>query len=391
MAITVKQSFGSSGAVPGLPIEELATPVVLVDLDRMERNMAEFPKRITRHGVKFRPHIKTSKVPEIGLRMAAAANAPGIACAKVSEAEVFEAAGARDIVIAYPVVGVEKWDRIADLATRARMTVNFDSVEAAHGVAAAALARGVTVGLQMEIDTGFHRCGVPVADLDAAARLAEFAVQRPGVEFEGITTHRQIFYEGATDIPTAGHDEGVLMVELADRLRAKGIPVQEVTGGGTIVGAPFAAVPGVTEARAGTYVFLDLMNVGLGNCSYDDIALSVMTTVVSRWAHDAGTVDGGTKTFSGDRGVAGKSAGVPQMVELKGMAESVDRDIWLERMTEEHGMFRMGKGVDVRVGEKVRFYPYHVCTCVNLSDELVGVRDGFVEKVWKVEARGKRT
>ena len=79
------------------------------------------------------------------------------------------------------------------------------------------------------------------------------------------------------------------------------------------------------------------------------------------------------------------------MVELKGMAESVDRDIWLERMTEEHGMFRMGKGVDVRVGEKVRFYPYHVCTCVNLSDELVGVRDGFVEKVWKVEARGKRT
>ena len=391
MAIGVNQSFGSSGAVPGMSIEDLATPVVLVDLDRMERNISEFPKRITRHGVKFRPHIKTCKIPEIGLRMAAAANAPGIACAKVSEAEVFEAAGARDIVIAYPVVGEEKWDRIADLATRAHMTVNFDSVEAAQGVAAAALARGVTVGLQMEIDTGFHRCGVQVADVDSAARLAELAVQQPGVDFQGITTHRQIFYEGVTDIPTAGHDEGEIMVELADRLRAKGIPIREVSGGGTIVGAPFAEVPGVTEARAGTYVFLDLMNVGLGNCSYDDLALSVMTTVVSRWAPEAGTVDGGTKTFSGDRGVAGKSDGVPEVVKLKGMAEAVDRDIWLERMTEEHGMFHMGKGVDARVGGKVRFYPYHVCTCVNLADELVGVRGGVVEHVWRVEARGKRT
>ena len=224
MAIGVNQSFGSSGAVPGMSIEDLATPVVVVDLDWMERNITEFPGRITRHGVKFRPHIKTCKIPEIGLRMAAASNAPGIACAKVSEAEIFEAAGARDIVIAYPVVGVEKWDRIADLATRAHMTVNFDSAEAAQGVAAAARARDVTVGLQMEIDTGFHRCGVAVADLDAAARLAEFAVQQPGVDFQGITTHRQIFYEGVTDIPTAGHDEGEIMVRAGRPAAGQGNP-----------------------------------------------------------------------------------------------------------------------------------------------------------------------
>src|ERR1700674_178387 len=133
------------------------------------------------------------------------------------------------------------------------------------------------------------------------------------------------------------------------------------------------------------------MNLSVGNCSREDIALSVLTTVVSRWAEDGGTVDGGTKTFSSDRYSPSRAGGVPQVVELKGMAKAVDRELWIERMTEEHGMFRLGEGASARVGERLRISPYHVCTCVNLSDELVGIRHGIVDRVWRIDARGMRT
>jgi D-serine deaminase-like pyridoxal phosphate-dependent protein len=384
--------IGSTGAQPGMRIQDLRTPCLLLDLDRLDRTIVDFPARITRHGVKFRPHMKTCKNIELALRLQAAAGAAGLAFAKVSEVEAFADSGLRDAVIAYPVAGVEKWARVADLARRGiRMTVNFDSEVSARGLSEAATAAGVTIHLQMEINTGMNRCGLWHEDLDGITRLAAFARSLPGVEFEGITTHRQVFYEGVTTIPEAGHSEGALLVGIAEHLRVAGIPVEEVTCGGTIVGPYAAEVPGVTEIRAGTYVALDLMNVNLGTFPREDVALSVLTTVQSRWGADTGTCDAGSKTFSGDRGVVGGGGGVPQVVELKGMAEEVSRNIWIERLTEEHGMFRCGPGEDPQVGEKLRFYPFHACTPINLTDEYVGVRGDVVERVFRTDARGKRT
>jgi D-serine deaminase-like pyridoxal phosphate-dependent protein len=371
----------------GTPVEALDTPSLVVDLDRMERNLSDWQDTITKAGTRLRPHIKTHKVPDIALRQQDL-GAVGIACAKVSEAEPFVAAGIRDVVIAYPVVGHDKWQRAARMARAAKVTVNVDSAEGVRGLSEAARESGVRLEVQIEVDSGFHRCGFPDTDVDAIEDFARLVASLPNIELEGITTHRGLFFEGAGEMTAeeAGLAEGRLMVDLAEKLRSRGIAIEKVTAGGTITGRHVARVPGVTEVRAGTYVFYDLMQLGLGVTTEDNLALSILTTVVSHRSHDRATVDGGSKTFSGDRGPvpANSAKGSPEL------ARAVGRDIVLERISEEHGMVRIGASTSVEVGEKLSFHPFHVCTCVNLSDELIGVRAGKVEKVWRISARGRR-
>jgi D-serine deaminase-like pyridoxal phosphate-dependent protein len=371
----------------GTPVGALDTPCLVVDLDRMERNVRDWQDTIDAARTRLRPHVKTHKVPEIALQQQEL-GAVGIACAKVTEAEPFVAAGCRDVVIAYPVVGHEKWQKLAHMAREARMTVNVDSAAAVEGISQAAREGGVRIDVQIEVDSGFHRCGFPYTDVDAIEEFARLVDSLPNIGLEGLTTHRGVSFEGAAQMTPeeCGLEEGRLMVELAEKLRSRGIPISEVTAGGTITGRHVARVPGITEVRAGTYVFYDLMQVGYGSATEERLALSILTTVVSHQARDRATVDGGSKTFSGDRGAvaANSGSGGP------GLARAVDRNVLLERMSEEHGMVRVGEDANLEVGEKVAFYPFHVCTCVNLSDELVGVRDGKVEKVWRISARGRR-
>ena len=290
----------------GTPLEALDTPCLVVDLDRMEHNLRDWQDTISKAGVKLRPHIKTHKVPEIALQQDKL-GAVGIACAKVSEAEPFVAAGIRDVVIAYPVVGHDKWARVARMAREAKMTVNVDSAEGIRGLDEAAREAGVKIDVQVEVDSGFHRCGFPHTDVDAIEDFARLIGSLPNIELEGITTHRGVFFDGANDMTPeeAGLAEGRLLVDLAEKLRSRGIGIEKVTAGGTITGRYVAKVPGITEVRAGTYVFYDLMQVGFGTTTEDNLALSVLTTVVSHQARDRATVDGGSKTFSGDRGVVG--------------------------------------------------------------------------------------
>jgi len=370
----------------GQRVEELETPVVLVDLDRMEANIARWQRLADASGVAFRPHVKTHKIPAIAAKQLEA-GAVGIACAKVAEAEVFVDSGIEDVVVAYPVVGPEKWRRLAELARRARITVNVESEVAARGLSSAAAAARATIAVQVEIDTGMHRCGFDSADVDSIVRFCATIESLPGVVLEGITTHRNVFFPGGESTPPekAGFEEGTLLVELAGAIRSAGFDVREVTGGGSISGAGFAAAPGTTELRAGTYVFCDLMQLGFGVAGWADLALTVLSTVVSVHGGRRLTVDGGTKTFSGDRGVTDHWTS-----ELVGLvAKAVDRDVQLDWLTEEHGMGVVGDD-SVMVGDKLRFYPAHACTAVNLADELVGMRGGLVELVWPVLARGKR-
>ena len=376
-----------SQARPGQHIEELDTPVLLVDLDRMERNIARLQALADENAIKLRPHIKTHKVPAIA-RLQLGAGAKGIACAKIAEAEVFADAGFDDIVVAYPVFGAEKWRRLAELAKRARIGVNVDSLEAVRGTAAAATEAGVTVGIWVDLDTGLHRGGVDHRDLEQIKRVAAAAASTAGTELVGLTTHRQIFFAEIADMTPeqAGRDEVHRLVEIADQLRRAGTEVGEISAGGSIVYAGAASAPGITELRAGTYVFCDLMELGLGVATWEQLALTILCTVVSIRQPRGATVDGGSKTFSGDRGLVGSP-----VAGLEGLAIAVDRDIHLDRLTEEHGMAVLGEGESVRLGDKIRFYPTHACTAVNLSDQLIGYRGDTVEVVWPVLARGKRT
>ncbi len=369
----------------GTSIDELDTPVQVVDLDKLEANIRAMQEAVNAGGARLRPHIKTHKIPEIG-RMQEAAGGHGIAVAKVAEAEVFAEAGFDDIVIAYPVVGPMKWRRIAELATRCRVTVNLESEVAARGLSEAATAAGVTILVQIDVDTGFHRCGVSPDDPDEAIRLGRLVHSLPGLEMDGITTHRSAFFpdHGGRPVAELGKQEGEIMVALAEQLRAAGIPIREVTCGSTPTAIAAAAVPGITEVRAGTYVFGDLIMAGVGAIARDDISLSIVSTVQSRPYAARATFDGGMKTFMGEA-----FPSPPKF--LKGYGEAVDLPIYLEGLTEEHGLAVVPPGTELAIGDRVAFYPNHVCTTVNLSNEIVGVRNGRVEVVWPVAARGART
>jgi D-serine deaminase-like pyridoxal phosphate-dependent protein len=369
-----------SRAQPGQRVAEIDTPVLLVDLDRMERNIARWQKLADGAGVRFRVHVKTHKVPEIA-RLQLEAGACGIVCAKVGEAEVFVDAGCDDVVVAYPVFGAEKWRRLAALAARARVGVNVDSEEAVDGVAAAARLARAVIDLYVDVDTGMHRGGIALAAADELDRLCGRIERLDGVDLAGVTTHRQLAYaEAGTQTPAeAGRDEAALLVEVAAELRRRGHTIREVATGGSISGRGVASSPGVTELRAGTYVFCDLMQLAAGVAGEDDLALTALCTVVSTRQPGGATVDGGLKTFSCDRGA------------IDGFARGLDRDLVLDRLSEEHGMAVVGAGERVTLGEKIRFLPTHACTAVNLSDQLIGVRGDVVETVWPVLARGKRT
>ena len=365
-------------------VAELDTPALLVDLDRLERNITRWQGAAGAAGVRLRPHIKTHKSVAIAaLQRDAGAN--GIAVAKVGEAEVFAHAGFDDIVIAYPVVGEAKWRRVAALAATTRITVNVDSAVAAEGLSAAAARSGARVHVQIDLDSGFGRCGVPIADGEAIESLARQISTLPGLELDGLTTHRGLFFPGAGELTAqeAGAQEGELVVAAAELLRGAGIPVDEVTAGGSLTGSAVACVPGVTEVRAGTYVFNDLMQLSLGATTAENFALTVLATVVSVTGPDTATIDCGTKTFAGDTGVAGGDGLV-----LRGMAECVERDAVVERMTEEHGLVRSFDG-PLAVGDRLSFVPVHACTCVNLADRMFAVRDGDVQAIWPVDARGR--
>jgi D-serine deaminase-like pyridoxal phosphate-dependent protein len=365
-------------------IYDLDTPATLIDLDRLEKNIRQWQADADRCGVRFRPHIKTHKIPEIA-RMQLAAGARGIVSAKVSEAEPFAAAGIGDICIAYPVVGETKWRRIAALArTIQTVTVNCDCEEAARGLSKATGEAGVAIHVQIDIDSGLHRGGICWEDQAAIERLAIAIQSLPGLRFEGITTFRSSAFSGAPSPKDAGHAEGRLLVEIANRLRARGVEVNEVTAGSTPTGKWVAEVDGVTEVRAGNYVFNDLMQLGNGVASEEQLALSVLCSVVSKTSGDRLTIDGGSKTFSGDAGGVGGGGTLPAAI-----ARAVDRRIFVERLSEEHGIARTEE--DVKLGEKIRFFPYHACTCANLSDEIIGFRGERVEVVWPVLARGLRT
>jgi D-serine deaminase-like pyridoxal phosphate-dependent protein len=365
-------------------VSSLDTPALLVDLGRLERNIARGQEAADAAGVRLRPHIKTHKSVVLAA-LQRDTGAHGIAVAKVGEAEVFAKAGFDDIVIAYPVVGAAKWARVAELAGSARMTVNVDSAYAAEGLSAVALAAGATISVQVDVDTGFGRGGVPVDDLGAVEALARLVRDLPGLHLDGLTTHRGLFFPGAAELTRydAGRQEGELLVAVAEHLRGLGIEVAQVTAGGSLSGAGVAAVPGITEIRAGTYVFNDLMQVALGAASADDLALTVLATVVSVTGPDTATIDCGSKTFAGDSGVVGGHA-----LALRGLGEAVGRDVVVERMTEEHGLVRSFDG-PLAVGERLTFVPIHACTCVNLADRLFVVRDGEIADVWPVDARGR--
>ena len=358
-------------------LDELSTPAVLVDLDVLERNVAGMQGKARRAGVRLRPHAKTHKSPEVG-RLQLAAGAHGLTLAKTSEAEVFADLGFEDIFLGYPVVGADKARRLLALSDRIRLAVGVDSVEGAATLGGVFHAAGRRLPVLLKIDCGFHRVGVaPEAAVATALRIADV----PGIALTGVFTHGGQGYGGRTpeEVARIGSEEGRIVAEAADALRAAGLPVDEVSLGSTpTVGAAMTG-RGVTECRPGTYVYNDRSQVALGICRPEDCAMTVLATVVSAPAPDRAVVDAGSKTLSSD----------PMRPVLDGHGLVVGAQTRVVRLSEEHGVLAVAPGEAFRVGQRVRILPNHTCAVSNLHDTLTAVRGSRVEGQITVAARGR--
>ncbi|HEY2797036.1 MAG TPA: alanine racemase [Thermoanaerobaculia bacterium] len=357
-------------------IHDLPTPAVLVDLDVVEKNVASMQARARASGVKLRPHAKTHKAPRIG-RMQIAAGASGLTLAKVSEAEVFAREGFDDIFLGYPIFGADKARRLLALSDRVRLAVGADSEEGARSLGEVFHAAGRRLPVRLKIDCGYHRVGVPP---DRALEIARRIAGLPGISFDGLFTHGGQGYGGATpeEVARIGRDEGRIVAETAEALRAAGLPVGEVSLGSTPTVASAVTQRGVTECRPGTYVYNDFSQVSLGSCGFEDCALTVLATVVSVPASDRAVVDAGSKTLSSD----------PLRPRAGGHGLVLGRKTRVVRLSEEHGVLQVEPGESFRVGERVRILPNHACVVSNLHDRLVGVRGERVEEDIEVAARG---
>ncbi len=344
-------------------IVDFDTPCLMVDEAVLEENIRRMAERVRSLGVRLRPHVKTHKIPELAKRQLAA-GAVGITVAKVGEAEVMAAAGIDDIFIAYPLVTLSKIERALELAQNRRILFGVDSLEGARMLAAAAVERGTRAEARLEIDTGMRRTGV--AETEAEETAAAIA-RLEGIKLSGIFTFRGSLLEGrpTLDRRAAGIDEGRRMVDLAERLRRRGIAVDEVSVGSTPTAEFAGSVRGVTEVRPGTYIFNDRMQVAYGACPADACALSVLVTVISTPGPDRIVVDGGSKCFATDAppGTA--------PLDLVGFGEVLGRPgLTLTRMSEEHGVIELTGGERFAIGDTLRIIPNHVCTTVNLHDSL---------------------
>jgi D-serine deaminase-like pyridoxal phosphate-dependent protein len=356
--------------------DDLPTPSVLVDLDVLERNVSAMQERAREAGVRLRPHAKTHKSPMIARRQIEA-GAAGLTLAKVSEAEVFADAGFHDLFLAYPIVGADKARRLLALADRVRIAVGTDSEEGARSLGTVFHAAGRRLRVLLKIDCGFHRVGVePEAAVDSARRIAAL----PGIELAGVFTHAGQGYAEATaeGLARTAAEEGRIVAETADAIRAAGFPCGEVSLGSTPTARRAIAAPGVTECRPGTYVFNDRSQFTLGTCGLEDCALAVLATVVSVAGAGRAVVDAGSKTLSTD----------PLRPRADGYGLVLGTESIVDRVSEEHGVLRVAPGDRFRVGDRVRILPNHACVVANLHDRLVPVRGGRVEGEILVAARG---
>lgn len=357
-------------------ISEVDTPAVLIDLDRLERNIGRAQEYFNTHQIQFRPHMKTHKTPEIG-RMQVAAGAVGLTCAKIGEAEVMVDGGISDIFIAYPIWGEQKLRRLLALAERCRLTVAFDTPEVAEGIAAAARAAGTEITALVETDTGMHRCGVaPGPDLLALCRKV---ADTPGLRFGGLMTYQGFLAGSLAERELGMMEEGERVQRILDELAAAGLSCEVVSGGTSPSLYLSHLAKAVTENRCGTYVFNDRNMVASGAADWEDCAMRIAVTVVSTAVPGQIIVDGGSKTFSSDRSVFD---GFAQFVE--------DPALILTKMNEEHGYVSLnGTTHRHRVGDRLHVIPNHVCTAMNMHDEVWVHREGEVVDQWRIAARGK--
>lgn len=345
-------------------LDALETPALVLDVGRLERNLERWQRYCDEVGLANRPHVKTHRVVEVARRQVDL-GARGITCQKLGEAEVMAAAGIDDILIPYNILGERKLSRLADLLGRVRVSVSTDDAALLPGLASAAAGAGRELGAFVECDTGLGRAGVDSPD--RAARLAVAVARVDGLAFSGFLTY-----------PALPGMLGFLR-EATERALRLGVETPVVSAGGTpTMWRAGDLVPTVSEYRVGTYVYHDRNTVAAGAASLDDVALTVLATVVSRPAADRAIIDAGSKALAYD---PGPDSGHGLLLEAPASR--------LPALSEEHGHVVVDPSDRLELGQRVRVLPNHVCVVSNLFDEVWVAREGSIVDRWSVAARGR--
>lgn len=361
------------------------TPYLILDEARLDRNIARMNAIARRHGVQLRPHVKTAKCHKIARKIFGGVGP--ITVSTLKEAEYFFADGFVDILYAVSI-SPSKLARAHELAKAgANLTVLVDSIEAAEAVTGFDPAEPAALDVAIEIDSDGHRGGLKPKDPRIAA-IAETICQASNVGFFGVMTHAGGSYGCADteEIRRHAEEERAAVVEAAGHIRRRGLPCPNISVGSTPTLTFASNLSGVTEARAGVYVFQDLMQANLGVCALDDIALSVMATVISH-KPDAGwiIVDAGGLALSKDRGTAiqAKDYGYGVVCDAQGR---LIKGLRLAKVSQEHGLIIADDEQvaammysTLPVGTRLRILPNHACMTAAAYDAYHVVSDNHLE------------
>lgn len=356
-------------------LDTLETPAALVDVERVEVNLARVAAYTRAHGLAWRPHTKTHKTAELAARQLAA-GAQGLSVATPLEAEVM-AQVSDDLLFAYPPVGEARLARLMALPARVRLGVALDSHEALAGLSRAAQEAGRGVGVLVELDLGMRRVGVQTPD--EAVALARAIRALPALTYRGVA-----FYPGHIRARTADQDAALAHVSSSlhaflQALCTAGLEPGVVSGGSTPTLWRSHEVAGLTELRAGINVLNDRNTALLGACAWEEVAYSVLATVVSTAVPGQAVVDAGSKALAKEEPPVGTGYGA--VLERP--------EVPVRALSEEHGLLDLTHSAwRPRVGERVRLVPNHVCASVALHDALWAVQGSAVRERWEVAARG---
>lgn len=355
-------------------LEELATPALLLDLDKLEANLSGMARKCEALGVALRPHIKTHKSPRIG-ELQRQAGAIGITVSTLYEAQRFADAGFDDVTWAFPVP-LTRIDQAVDLSERIRLRLVVDSASAIQALEAT----GSPLRVLLKVDCGYHRAGVepsgPIA-LELARRLKDSR----NLRFDGILTHSGQSYcaRGRDELLRIAERERRVMADFASLLGAEGIDVPTVSVGSTPAMAVVDRLDGVNEARPGNYVFFDHMQTRIGSCSIEECAVTVLSSVVSSGARHS-ILDAGALALSkdpGDSDLGRPNFGCGFHDYQAGL---LDPRLLVFSVSQEHGWLTGCHSV----GKQVRLLPQHACLTVAQFDEYFVVRGNEVVDRWPI-------
>lgn len=366
-------------------IDQLETPVVLVDRERLIANIERVQAIARQHDLALRPHVKTHKCIEIA-KLQLEHGAVGLTASKVDEALVFvESRTAGLITVAYPIVDRRKLDRLASAAARIGVEPSI-VVDSKTGVD---VARGSSVPLEVfiKIDVGLHRCGIDESASDLIG-LAKQIESSSNLRLAGLLAHAGHAYaeSGRAGIARVANDERETLLRARNRLLAAGFGVRAISVGSTPTVLAAESFDGITEVRPGNYVFFDGTAMRLGIATAAQVALTVLTTIISSNSRSF-IIDAGSKVLSSDLGAHGTGADSGYGVALQ-IDESGAEPLRIARLSEEHGFVDRGER-DLPIGTKLRIIPNHACPVANLAERLIIVSQNEIVGQWSVAARGK--